>query len=38
MRKYRRLFDARRVLRYMVETAAGEAHSEAYEWGAEVYR
>ena len=38
MRKYRRLFDARRVLRYMVETAAGEAHSEPYEWGSEVYR
>ena len=38
MRKYRRLFDARRVLRYMVETVAGETPSEAYEWGAEVYR
>ena len=38
MRKYRRLFDARRVLRYMVETAVGEAHSEPYEWGSEVYR
>ena len=38
MRKYRRLFDARRVLRYMAETAAGEAHSEPYEWGSEVYR
>jgi len=37
MRKYRRLFDAGRVLRYMVETAAGEAHSEPYEWAREVY-
>ena len=38
MRKYRRVFDARRVLRYMVETVSGEAHSEPYEWAKEVYR
>ena len=37
MRKYRRLFDARRVVRYLVETAAGESHSEPYEWAKEVY-
>ena len=37
-RAYHRLFNAQRVLRYMVETAAGEAHSEPYEWGSEVYR
>ena len=36
-RKYHRLFDARRVLKYMVETVAGEAHSEPYEWAKEVY-
>ena len=36
--KYHALFDARRVLRYMVETALGEAYSEPYEWAAEVYR
>ena len=35
---YRRLFDARRVLRYMVETTRGEPHSEPYEWAEEVYR
>ena len=35
---YRRLFDARRVLRYMVETTRGDAHSEPYEWADEVYR
>ncbi len=34
---YHRLFDAKRVVRYMVETVAGEAHSEQYEWGGEVY-
>ena len=38
MRKYRRLFNAQRVVRYLVETAAGEAHSEPYEWAGEVYR
>ncbi|MBR1921577.1 MAG: glycosyltransferase [Kiritimatiellae bacterium] len=36
--KYHRLFPASRVLRYMVETAAGESHSEPYEWAKEVYR
>ena len=35
---YHRLFNAQRVLKYMVETVLGEAHSEAYEWAAEVYR
>ena len=35
---YRRLFDARRVLKYMVETALGEEHSEPYEWAREVVR
>lgn len=35
---YRRLFDARRVLKYMVETTLGEPHSESYEWAGEVYR
>ena len=35
---YRRQFDARRVLKYMVETARGEKYSEPYEWGEEVYR
>ena len=37
MRKYRRLFDASRVVRYLVETAAGESHSEQYEWAREIY-
>ncbi len=36
-RAYHRLFDARRVVRYMVETVAGEGHSEPYEWAKEVY-
>ena len=36
--KYRRLFDAARVLRYMVETAAGEPLSQPVEWAGEVYR
>ena len=35
---YRRMFDARRVLKYMVETTLGEPHSEPYEWAAEIYR
>ena len=35
---YRRQFDARRVLKYMVETTRGEPHSEPYEWAEEVYR
>ena len=35
---YHRLFDARRVLKCMVETVLGEKHSEAYEWASEVYR
>ncbi len=34
---YRRLFDARRVLKYMVETTRGDPHSEPYEWAGEVY-
>ena len=37
MRKYRRLFDAKRVVKYLVETTAGESHSEPYEWAKEVY-
>ena len=36
--KYHALFDARRVLKYMVETVRGEASSESYEWAKEVYR
>ena len=36
--KYHALFDARRVLKYMVETVRGEAYSEPYEWAKEVYR
>ena len=36
--KYHALFDARRVLKYMVETVRGEASSEPYEWAKEVYR
>ena len=35
--QYHRLFNAQRVLRYMVETVAGERHSEPYEWAKEVY-
>ena len=35
--KYNRLFNAQRVVRYLVETAAGESHSESYEWAKEVY-
>ncbi len=35
---YRRQFDARRVLKYMVETVRGEKYSEPYEWAEEVYR
>lgn len=35
---YHRLFDARRVIRYLVETTAGEPYSERYEWSGEVYR
>jgi len=36
--KYHRLFDARRVLRYMVETVLGERLSEDYEWAGETVR
>ena len=36
--KYHALFDARRVLKYMVETVRGEVSSEPYEWAKEVYR
>ena len=36
--KYHRLFDARRVVRYLAEAALGEAFSEPYEWAQEVYR
>lgn len=36
--KYHALFDARRVLKYMVETVRGEPYSEPYEWAKEVYR
>lgn len=36
--KYHALFNARRVLKYMVETVCGEPLSEDYEWVEEVYR
>ncbi len=36
--KYHALFDARRVLRYLVEAALGEAFSEGYEWAGEALR
>ena len=36
--KYHRLFNAQRVLKYMVETVLDEPHSEAYEWASEIYR
>lgn len=36
--KYHALFNAQRVLNYMLETACGETPSEAYEWAEEVYR
>jgi len=35
---YHRLFDARRVLRCMVEAVLGEDFSENYEWAGEVFR
>ncbi|MGN0852845.1 MAG: glycosyltransferase [Kiritimatiellia bacterium] len=35
---YRRLFDARRVLKCLVEATLGEPFSEAYEWAGEVHR
>ena len=35
---YIRLFDARRVLRYMLETVFGEDFPEPYEWAGEVRR
>ena len=37
-RKYHRLFNGARVLKFMVETMTGEEYSEAYEWAEEVYR
>ena len=37
-RKYRALFDSRRVLAWMVETVLGEPLSAQYEWAKEVYR
>lgn len=36
--KYHELFDARRVVRYLVEAARGERFSEAYEWAGEALR
>jgi hypothetical protein len=36
--KYLKLFDARRVLRYMAEATLGEEFSEPYEWAGEVRR
>lgn len=36
--KYHRLFNAARVIKYLVECACGEAFSEPYEWVAEVRR
>ena len=36
--KYHALFDARRVLKYMLEAVLGEDFSEDYEWAGEVYR
>lgn len=35
---YHRLFNAQRVLKYMVETVSGEEYSESYEWAKEIYR
>ena len=35
---YRRLFNAKRVTAFLVETAMGLPHTEAYEWADEVYR
>lgn len=35
---YHRLFNARRVLRYLVEAVLGEPFSEAYEWAGEIHR
>ena len=37
-KRYRELFDARRVLSYMIETVEGSRHSSPYEWAREVYR
>jgi len=36
--RYHQLFDARRVLKFMVEAALGEEFSESYEWAGEVRR
>ena len=36
--KYHALFDARRVVRYLVEAARGERFSDAYEWAGEALR
>ena len=36
--KYHALFDARRVVRYLVEAVRGERFSEAYEWAGEALR
>ena len=36
--RYNTLFDARRVLSYILETVLGEGYTSAYEWAREVYR
>lgn len=36
-RRYHELFDAKRVVRYLVETAAGESRPASYEWAKEIY-
>ena len=36
--RYHALFDARRVLTYLIETVCGDSPSEPYEWAKEVYR
>ncbi len=36
--KYHALFDARRVLSYLLETVLGDPYSAPYEWAGEVYR
>ena len=38
MEKYRMLFNASRVLRFIKELSLGEAFSEPYEWQSEIYR
>ena len=35
---YCRMFNSRRVLKFVIETLLGESYSEPYEWAGEVYR